>query len=144
DAGVSVAELNLTFMWDAVSMIKVGEHGQAYVVDARGRLIAHPDISMVLRNTDLSGLPQVQAARAALAGKGSESGQAARDLEGREVLTSYAEIAPLGWLVFVELPIDEAYAPLRTTIARTGLLLLAALALALLGGMFLVRKMVVP
>jgi signal transduction histidine kinase len=144
DAGVSVAEVNLTFMWDAISMIKVGEHGQAYVVDARGRLIAHREISMVLRNTDLSGLPQVQAARAALAGKASESGQAARDLEGREVLTTYAEIAPLGWLVFVELPIDEAYAPLRTTIARTGLLLLAALGLALLGGMFLVRKMVVP
>jgi signal transduction histidine kinase len=144
DAGVSVAEVNLTFMWDAISMIKVGEHGQAYVVDARGRLIAHREISMVLRNTDLSGLPQVQAARAALAGKASESGQTARDLEGREVLTTYAEIAPLGWLVFVELPIDEAYAPLRTTIARTGLLLLAALGLALLGGMFLVRKMVVP
>jgi signal transduction histidine kinase len=144
DAGVSVAEVNLTFMWDVVSMIRVGEHGLAYVVDAQGRLIAHPDISMVLRNTDLSGLPQVQAARAALAGKASKSGQAARDLEGREVLTSYAEIAPLGWLVFVELPLDEAYAPLRTTMTRTSLLLLAALGLALLGGMFLVRKMVVP
>jgi signal transduction histidine kinase len=144
DAGVSVAEVNLTFMWDVISMIKVGERGQAYVVDSQGRLIAHPDISMVLRNTDLSGLPQVQAALAAVAGKASESGHAARDLEGREVLTSYAEIAPLGWLVFVELPIDEAYAPLRTTIIRTILLLLAALGLALLGGMFLVRKMVVP
>jgi len=144
DAGVSVAEVNLTFMWDVVSMIKVGEHGHAYVVDARGRLIAHPDISMVLRNTDLSGLPQVQAARAALSGKATESGQAARNLQGREFLTSYAEIAPLGWLVFVELPIDEAYAPLRATIVRTALLLLAALGLALLGGMFLVRRMVVP
>jgi signal transduction histidine kinase len=144
DAGVSAAEVNLTFMWDVVSTIKVGERGRAYVVDAAGRLIAHPDISMVLRNTDLSGLPQVQAALAALAGKASESGQPARDLEGREVLTSYAEIAPLGWLVFVELPSDEAYAPLRTTIIRTILLLLAALCLALLGGMFLVRKMVVP
>ncbi len=144
DAGVSAAEVNLTFMWDVVSMIKVGERGLAYVVDAQGRLIAHPDISMVLRNTDLSGLPQVQAALAAVAGRASESGQAARDLEGREVLTSYAEIAPLGWLVFVELPIDEAYAPLRTTIIRTVLLLLAALGLALFGGMFLVRKMVVP
>jgi signal transduction histidine kinase len=144
DAGVSIAEVNLTFMWDVVSMIKVGEHGHAYVVDAQGRLIAHPDISMVLRNTDLSGLPQVQAARAAPAGKMADSGQAARNLEGREVLTSFAEIAPLGWLVFVELPIDEAYAPLRATIVRTALLLLAALGLALLGGMLLVRKMVVP
>jgi signal transduction histidine kinase len=114
------------------------------VVDARGRLIAHPDISMVLRNTDLSGLPQVQAARAALSENATESGQVGRNLEGREVLTSVAEIAPLGWLVFVELPIDEAYAPLRATIVRTALLLLAALGLALLGGMFLVRKMVVP
>ncbi len=34
DAGVSVAELNLKFIWDVVSQIKVGEHGQAYVVDA--------------------------------------------------------------------------------------------------------------
>ncbi len=46
--------------------------------------------------------------------------------------------------MFVELPIDEAYAPLRATIVRTALLLLAAFGLALLGGMFLVRKMVVP
>src|SRR5215470_8282781 len=144
DDGVSVAEVNLTFMWDVVSMIKVGEHGRAYVVDARGRLIAHPDISMVLRNTDLSGLPQVQAARAALSENATESGQAGRNLEGREVLTSFAEIAPLGWLVFVELPTDEAYAPLRATILRTALLLLAALGLALFAGMFLVRKMVVP
>jgi hypothetical protein len=34
DAGVSVAEVNLTFIWDVVSMIKVGKHGLAYVVDA--------------------------------------------------------------------------------------------------------------
>ncbi len=144
DAGVSAAEVNLTFIWDVVSMIKVGERGQAYVVDALGRLIAHPDISLVLQNTDLSGLPQVQTARAAFAGDAPDPGQVARNLQGREVLTSYAEIAPLGWMVFVDLPIDEAYAPFRTTIVRTVLLLLAALILALLGGMFLVRRMVVP
>jgi hypothetical protein len=49
DAGVSVAEVNLKLIWDVVSQIKVGERGQAYVVDAQGRLIAHPDISLVLR-----------------------------------------------------------------------------------------------
>src|SRR5262249_5101500 len=143
-AGVSVAEVNLTFMWDVISTIKVGKHGQAYVVDARGRLIAHPDISTVLQNTDLSELPQVQAALAARSGAAAPPAQAARNLQGREVLTAYAEIAPLGWLVFVDLPIDEAYAPLRATIIRTVLLLLAGLGLALVGGMLLVRKMVVP
>src|SRR5262250_2981108 len=68
DAGVSIAEVNLKLIWDVVSQIKVGERGHAYVVDAQGRLIAHPDISLVLRNTDMSKLAQVRAARAAGAG----------------------------------------------------------------------------
>src|SRR5262245_40138732 len=65
DAGVSVAEVNLKLIQDVINAIKVGNKGHAYVVDAKGRLIAHPDISLVLRNTDLSRLAQVQAARAA-------------------------------------------------------------------------------
>jgi hypothetical protein len=69
---VSVAEVNLKLIWDVVSQIKVGAHGHAYEVDGQGRLIAHPDISLVLRNTDLSRLAQVQAARAHLAGKKSK------------------------------------------------------------------------
>ena len=48
DASVSVAEVNLRFIWDVVSQIKVGQRGQAYVIDADGRLIAPPDISLVL------------------------------------------------------------------------------------------------
>src|SRR4051812_39575785 len=51
EAGVSIAEVNLKLIRDVVSQIKVGDRGQAYVVDAEGRLIAHPDISLVLRNT---------------------------------------------------------------------------------------------
>jgi len=144
DAGVSVAELNLKFIWDVVSQIKVGEHGQAYVVDAMGRLIAHPDLNLVLRGTNVSQLAQVQAARAAIAGMSQEPIQVAQNLEGRQVLTAYAQIAPLDWLVFVELPREEAYARLYATIERTGLLLLAALGLAVVAGMLLARQMVVP
>jgi signal transduction histidine kinase/DNA-binding response OmpR family regulator len=144
DAGVSVAEVNLKLIWDVVSQIKVGNRGHAYVVDANGRLIAHPDISLVLRNTDLSRLAQVQAARAAGAGQTTELLQVAEDVQGRQVLTAFAPVAPLGWLVFVELPVAEAYAPLYTTIGRSGILLFAALALALLSGLFLARRMIVP
>ena len=65
DAGVSVAEVNLKLIWDVVSKIKVGQRGRAYVVDADGRLIAHPNNNLVLRNTDMSRLAQVRSARAA-------------------------------------------------------------------------------
>ena len=144
DAGVSVAEVNLKLIWDVVSQIKVGEHGHAYVVDSQGRLIAHPDISLVLRNTDLSQLAQVQAAQARARGAPADQVQEAEEVRGRRVLTAYAPVAPLGWFMFVELPIEEAYAPLYATLYRSFLLLLAGLLLALIAGLFLARKMVVP
>jgi hypothetical protein len=110
DFGVSVAEVNLKLIWDVVSQVKIGEHGRAYVFDGQGRLIAHPDISLVLRNTDLSHLPQVQAARARVTGKPTDQIQEAADMRGRRVLTAYAPLTPPGWLVFVELPVEEANA----------------------------------
>ena len=142
DAGVSVAEVNLKLIWDVISQIKVGNHGQAFLVDAQGRLIAHPDISLVLRNTDMSRLAQVQAARSA--GSGTEQLQVSDDIQGRRVLTAYAHVSPLGWLVFVELPVAEAYAPLFATIERSGILLMAALSFAFLAGLVLARRMVGP
>src|ERR1700744_6260223 len=81
DAGVSIAEVNLKLIWDVVSNIKVGEHGHAYVVGSQGRLIAHPDISLVLRNTDMSKLVQVKAVLAeqqALAEQADQAAQAAQ------------------------------------------------------------------
>ena len=145
DAGVSVAEVNLKLIWDVVSQIKVGERGHAYVVDAQGRLIAHPDISLVLRNTDMSRLAQVSAARAgATGGVASDRVQEREDISGRKVLTAYAPVAPLGWLVFVELPATEAYAPLYAALQRLALVLLAALGFAVLAGMFLAGRMVGP
>jgi signal transduction histidine kinase/DNA-binding response OmpR family regulator len=144
DAGVSIAEVNLKLIWDVVSQIKVGERGHAYVVDAQGRLIAHPDISLVLRNTDMSKLAQVRAARAGAAGNPAETVQEADNIEGRKVLTAYAPVAPLGWLMFVELPAGEAYAPLYAALQRLAFVLLAALAFAVLAGMFLAGRMVGP
>ena len=63
--GVTVAEVNLKFIWDVVSQIKIGKAGHAFVVDSGRQLIAHPDISLVLKKSDFSALEQVQAARAA-------------------------------------------------------------------------------
>jgi two-component system, NtrC family, sensor kinase len=143
DAGVSIAEVNLKLIWDVVSKIKVGEHGHAYVVGAQGRLIAHPDISLVLRNTDMTRLAQVQAAQRQETGVAADNMQTATDIQGRRVLTAFAPVIPLGWTVFVELPVDEAYRPLISSMQRTGLLL-AALCLAALAGAFLARRMVVP
>ena len=141
DAGVSIAEVNLKLIWDVVSQIKVGEHGHAYVVGAQGRLIAHPDISLVLRNTDMSKLVQVEAAQA---GTDMESLQGALNIQGQEVLTASAPIMPLRWTMFVELPEKEAYASLYAALQRLAIVLTAASVFAVLAGIFLARRMVGP
>jgi signal transduction histidine kinase len=146
EAGVTVAEVNLKFIWDVVNQIKIGKAGYAYVVGAGGDLIAHPDISLVLQKTNLSGLPQVRAAGAAAGrpGEAVEGATIARDLAGRQVLTASATIAPLGWPVFVDLPLAEAFAPLYSSIYRTAVLILVGVVLSVLASLFLARRMVTP
>jgi signal transduction histidine kinase len=146
DAGVVAAEANLKFIWDVVSALKVGEGGRAYVVDAQSRLIAHPDISLVLQKTDVSSLPQVHDARANLANAQGVPAEATfgRSLQGKEVLSASATIEPLGWLVFVDLPIDEAFGPIYASVQRTVVLLLVGLAISAVASLFLVRRMVSP
>jgi signal transduction histidine kinase/HPt (histidine-containing phosphotransfer) domain-containing protein len=142
NAGVTVAEVNLRFIWDVVARIKVGNTGKAFVVDRQGRLIAHPDLWPVLRKTDLSTRAAV---RAGLSGAApSETGDVSEDLSGQRVLSRYVMVPTLGWLVFVELPLNEAYAPIYTSVGRSALLLLALLACAVLAAFLLSRRMTVP
>ena len=145
-SGIAVAEVNLKFIWDVISRIQAGRAGIAYAVDERGLLIAHPDIGLVLRKTDLSGLAQVKAALAAPANAAfaTDIPYLATDRNGRDVLTAHASVQGLGWQVFVEQPRAEALAPVYDAIKRTLLVLLTALVLAGLAGLWLARRMVVP
>jgi signal transduction histidine kinase len=152
---VTVAEVNLKFIWDVVTRIKIGQKGKAYVVDSSGLLVADPDIGLVLRKTDLSGLEQVKAAFA----PGADDSQAmlAKDHAGHAVLTAYAPIepareqaargapaSPLGWKVFIEQPVTEVYAALDATILRTVALIVAGLLFSAMAAMWLARSMVRP
>ena len=142
-AGVTVAEVNLKFIWDVVSQIKIGKAGHAYVVDSRGHLIAHPDISLVLKKTDLSKLDQVKGALAAVS-QGVGLPGIARDLDGRQVLSASAPIAPLGWAVLIEQPLFEAFEPIRASVFRTVGLALFGVLLSVLVSLVLARRLVRP
>ena len=139
---VTVAEVNLKFIWDVVSRIKIGDKGKAYVVDGKGLLVADPDIGLVLRKTNMSGLAHVKAAvdLHSIDTPAMES----HDLHGVAVLTSVAPIEPLDWKVFVEQPVSEVYAKLNASIVRAGLLLLAGLVISAVAASALARSMVRP
>ena len=145
EKGVTVAEVNLKFVWDVISRIDIGRNGRAFVVGSNGLLIAHPDISLVLRKTDMSKSQQVVSARAAAASGGpGEWGGITSNLTGQKVLSAHAAITPMDWLIFVEVPLSEAFAPLYDSLLRTAILIAAGILMSILAASLLAQRIVQP
>ena len=126
--GVVVAEIDLRFVGQVIDRARVGTAGYAYAVDSRGELVTHPDINLVLRHTNFA-LAAAGAGRAARAvERPTDAATIGRDQDGTKVLSAFQTIESLGWRVFVEEPLSEAFAPLESAIWRTALLLVAFLA----------------
>jgi class 3 adenylate cyclase len=141
DKGVTIAEVNLKFVWDLISQLDVGNAGSAFVIDSNGLLIAHRDISLVLRKTDLSTSQQMMAAQST---ESAEAGGIMEGLDGEKVLSSHAPIETLDWYVFVESPLSQAFAPLYDSLLRTAVLILGGVVLSIVAGAFLARRIVQP
>ena len=142
-AGSVVAEVNLKLIWDVVSDIKVGRTGHAFVLDGAGRLVAHPDISLVLRGADEATLKPFQAIREAV-GQAGLSFATAKNAEGAAVAVAAAAVAGPQWTVIVEQPLSEAFGPIYAAIWRTVGLLLAGVILAGLLSYALAKRMTEP
>ena len=145
-AEVTAAEVNIRAIWDVVTRIGTGRAGNAYVVDSNDQLIAHPDLRLVLAKRDLSNAPQVKAARAQRVA-GTQDEQVftiAEGLQGGQALAVHAAIPALGWLVFIERPVEDTFAPLRAATARSLVVLAVGLLLATLASVALARRMVAP
>jgi signal transduction histidine kinase len=144
--GVTVADVNLKLILDVISQIKIGQNGYAYVIDRQGRLVAHPDISLVLRGTDMSKLAQVESVLKQPANDVASDNTAidARNRNGVPVLSAHASIQSLNWIVFVELPISEAQQPVINAGLRDLALLVLGLLIAGVAAALLARRMVIP
>jgi len=95
-------------------------------------------------NFDVTPVAPVQLSILDTDGKAATAALEFRDPEGRAAPSSFAPVDPLGWLVFVDLPVDEAYQPLYASMLRTGGLVLAGVLLAALAGLMLARRMTGP
>jgi signal transduction histidine kinase/DNA-binding response OmpR family regulator len=143
---VTAAEINLKSVLKLIAQIEVGPRGYAYLVDSRDHLFAHADLRLVQQKRDLSALPQVRSARAARAASGQDESvvTVADGLHGGPVLAAHAAIAPFGWLLLVERPLADAYAPLRAPIIRSAVIFVLGLGLSVLASLVLARRMVAP
>jgi len=125
---------------DLIREIRFGQQGRAYVIDAHGHLVAHPNTTHVLRKTMLPG-PMPAAHGGAEARPSSET----RDnFDNVRVLTTHAPVGVAGWSVFVEQPTEEAFAPVKESIVRTVIVFVAGIVLALFAAYVLARRLSQP
>jgi class 3 adenylate cyclase/HAMP domain-containing protein len=139
NAGVTIADIDLSFLSDFFGDAQVGRATFAYVVDPHGQVLAAssrgPEIG-----TDVSKLPQVHALMAP-DGAPITSGT---DTMGHSVLTASYSVPKLGWVVYFEQPTAQALAPIRDQLVRVALLIGLGLLIAILAGTVLARRMLVP
>ena len=117
-AGVLVAEVDLRGLSTVMAEAVAGDRGTAFVVTADGDLVAHPDLSLVLRRLRLD--------------RGEAEAAAARLFHG-EVRSSLAPVTDLDWTVQVDQPAGAVRAAARSSLLRV--VLVAAVALLVLLGL---------
>jgi adenylate cyclase len=125
-AGVAIADINLKLIWDIIAAIKIGDTGHAFVVDDSGRLIAHPDISLVLRGGTGSGdFNRLKS----IVNAANGSAVVTTGDQGKPVVALSVGAANVGWTVIAQQPILEAFEAIRGALWRS-------LALIAIGALF--------
>jgi class 3 adenylate cyclase len=138
-AGVAIADINLKLIWDVIAAIKIGETGHAFVVDDSGRLIAHPDISLVLRGA--AGSDDFNGLRSRLS---AANGTAVVTAGDKAVVALSVRAADLGWTVVAQQPVAEAFASIRAARWRSLALIATGTFLAFALAYWLARRMSGP
>jgi two-component system, cell cycle sensor histidine kinase and response regulator CckA len=142
--GVLIAESNLKFMWDLMDQIKIGEKGQAYVVEKQGYLIAYRDITRVLKRENLSHLKPVENFIKEKASFNEIFTEISKGILDTKVITTQVHLKTPNWAVIVELPIMEAYQPIIMTLILSVLAMLLNIAIAITFGIYLSRRLTKP
>ena len=138
NGGVTVADIDLSFLSDFLGDAQVGKAASAYVVDPHGRVLATsakgPEVGK-----ELAKLPQVESLL-----KGGEARTSGKDADGQSVMTASNAIPRLGWFVLFEQPTAQALAPIRDQLVRVALLIGLGLVVAILAGTLMARRMLIP
>lgn len=140
-AGVAVADVNLKLIWDVIATIKIGNTGYIVVVDDSGRLIAHPDMSLVLRGSASSD-DFARLTRALKATNGSAVVTTAN--AGKTVVAVSVNVGKPDWTAIAVQPTAEAFSPIRSALWRSLVLIAIGTLITILLAYWLANRMSGP
>ncbi|MEG4573045.1 ATP-binding protein [Microcoleus sp. N3A4] len=144
-AGVLFARVSLNFLTQIAARSQVGKTGYSYVLDHRSMLISETGskINPYLLQ-DLRGRPFVRELSKLALASGIQSPIVYRGLRGEEVTGTGAIVRRVQWMVVVELPTAEAYAPVRSLLYVMGAVTLASALVAVGLGIAFARSITNP
>jgi methyl-accepting chemotaxis protein len=139
--GVMGTAVNISFMTDKVSAVKLGKTGYGYAIDKNGIIISHPNKELILSLdvTKTEGMKDF--ATKMVAGKTDSESYV---FKGVKKLAGFAPVPLTGWSIGIAQDYDELMAPadnIRNVIALIGILFLVA---TVLGVFFLARSISLP
>jgi PAS domain S-box-containing protein len=137
--GVLVAQIHLRSIWDVVSETRIGKEGFAYVVDSEGMLICHPDMDRVLMKINMRHFPMVNQVIA-----GKEGNLEFEHPRGQKFLFVFKPIRDLDWGVIVQVPVQEAYQPIKAATHTALAWILVSLSIAIIFSLFFTKRLVHP
>ncbi len=123
-------DISLKGFWHSITGIHIGDKGYIFAVDENGRVIAHPDWSVVIKAVNFKTNPQVVRFINKWEGNNISS---YKNESGVEVIGTYAVSKSTGWGIIAEQPAKEAYVQFYNLKNR----LLALIAISLAFAIFL-------
>lgn len=133
--GVLFARISLQVLWSIVSTTDIGETGYLYIIDEQNRIIAHKNCEC-----DRFQLEQAPNIPFDLQLQKELKPKLYTGFFGNSVLGFTSPIKNLGWNIIVELPLDEAYGPLKKIILTMAITLSIALFLSAAFSFFFSRS----
>jgi two-component system sensor histidine kinase UhpB len=125
-AVIGAIHLHTSPLGEPLRRLVVGDEGFAYMVDSEGRVIFHPDRSLI--GADFSGRPFISTLL-----KGNSGGQLSTGQAGEPLVLGYAPIDGKGWGLVIREPWEDVINPARPYGALIGLsALFGALIVAIL------------
>jgi signal transduction histidine kinase len=127
--------INLQYIWNLISEIRLGEFGDAFLVTSDQRLVAHKNIQRVLDRQLITTFIDYN----------QDFGYANYlNEDNQKIIATYAKIDPLNWYLIIEQKDEEANSLIKDIIRQMFLFISIASVLALLIGIVITRKISRP
>lgn len=128
--GALIVQLSISDLLSSILSNRIGGDSYTYVVDAKGKILAHPDVSFMKAHPDVSKTTQVAEFLAKPTNSIAPATTASE--KGVRVISSSYSVKNTGWAVIIQEPVNSILEP-SNTVVRLAIIIFSASALLSIG-----------